>query len=71
MQGTVKWFNIGKGFGFIKPNGGGRDVFVHIRAVEAAGLYALSEGQAVEYQIVTGGDGRPCAEHLKVQMSGK
>jgi cold shock protein len=46
MLGTVKWFAIGKGYGFIKPNGGGSDVFVHISAVDRAGLDTLSEGQA-------------------------
>ena len=70
MQGVVKWFNIGKGYGFIKPNGGDRDVFVHITAVERAGLSTLNEGQAVEYQVVTT-RGRQSAEHLKaIAMSG-
>ena len=50
--GTVKWFNPAKGYGFIQPSGGGgRDVFVHISAVERAGLSSLNEGQAVEYEI--------------------
>lgn len=50
-QGVVKWFNPTKGFGFIQPNGGGGDVFVHISAVEQAGLRSLNEGQAVEYEL--------------------
>ena len=64
MQGVVAWFDIGKGYGFIRPNGGARDVFVHRTAVEKAGLDTLSEGQAVEYQVVTT-RGRQSAEHLK------
>ena len=50
--GTVKWFNPTKGYGFIQPQGGGKDVFVHISAVERAGLSTLNEGQHVEYEIV-------------------
>jgi CspA family cold shock protein len=49
-RGTVKWFNSRKGFGFIQPQGGGRDVFVHFMAVERAGLASLNEGQTVEYE---------------------
>lgn len=48
--GTVKWFNTTKGFGFIQPEGGGKDVFVHISAVQRAGLHSLDEGQRVSYQ---------------------
>ena len=51
-QGTVKWFNATKGFGFIVPQEGGRDVFVHITAVQAAGLKGLNDGQKVSYDVV-------------------
>ena len=51
--GTVKWFNPDKGFGFIQPEGGGQDVFVHITAVQAAGLQSLTENQRVSYEVVT------------------
>ena len=63
--GTVKWFNSTKGYGFIKPDGGGPDVFVHISAVERAGLSTLNEGQTVEYELVTN-RGKTSAENLKV-----
>ena len=52
-SGTVKWFNPTKGYGFIQPAGGGKDVFVHISAVERAGLSTLNEGQQVEYEIIS------------------
>ena len=65
-KGTVKWFNSQKGYGFIQPmGGGGRDVFVHISAVERAGLSTLSEGQTVEYEEVAN-RGKTSAENLKV-----
>jgi CspA family cold shock protein len=51
--GTVKWFNAGKGFGFIQPDDGGKDVFVHVTAVQAAGLRGLDEGQKVSFEVVT------------------
>ena len=51
--GTVKWFNTQKGYGFIQPSDGGRDVFVHISAVERAGLSTLNEGQQINYELVT------------------
>ena len=51
--GTVKWFNTTKGFGFIEPDDGGKDVFVHISAVERAGLTTLNEGQRLEYNVLT------------------
>lgn len=53
MIGTVKWFNPDKGYGFIQPEDGGKDVFVHISAVEKAGLRALTEGQKVKFEVVT------------------
>ena len=52
ITGTVKWFNAQKGFGFIQPDNGGRDAFVHISAVERAGLGTLNEGQKVEFELV-------------------
>jgi CspA family cold shock protein len=64
--GTVKWFNATKGFGFIQPQDGGKDVFVHISAVERAGLSTLNEGQRVEYEIVSN-RGKSSAENLKVK----
>ena len=64
--GTVKWFNPGKGYGFIHPQGGARDVFVHISAVERAGLSSLNEGQSIEYEIVSN-RGRESAGNLKVR----
>jgi cold shock protein len=65
-RGTVKWFNSQKGYGFIQPQGGGKDVFVHISAVERAGLSGLNEGQVVEYEEVAN-KGKTSAENLKVQ----
>ncbi len=62
--GTVKWFNVTKGFGFIQPSDGSKDAFVHISAVERAGLNGLREGQKVEYELVPGRDGRSSAENL-------
>jgi CspA family cold shock protein len=64
--GTVKWFNSQKGYGFIAPQGGGKDVFVHISAVERAGLSGLNEGQQVEYEEVSN-RGKTSAENLKVK----
>jgi len=64
-QGTVKWFNAQKGFGFIQPSNGGKDVFVHISAVERAGLGTLNEGQAVSYDVVNE-RGKDAAANLKV-----
>ncbi len=62
--GTVKWFNPAKGFGFIEPEDGAKDAFVHISAVERAGLDTLREGQKVQYELVSGEDGRTSAENL-------
>lgn len=63
--GTVKWFNTKKGFGFIEPEDGGKDVFVHISAVQNAGLRTLNEGDKVEYELVEK-DGKVSAENLKL-----
>jgi cold shock protein len=65
-RGTVKWFNSQKGYGFIQPQGGGKDVFVHISAVERAGLSNLNEGQVIEYAEVAN-KGKTSAENLKIQ----
>ncbi|QFS84060.1 Cold shock protein CspA [Roseivivax sp. THAF40] len=62
--GTVKWFNTTKGFGFIAPETGGKDVFVHISAVERSGLTGLSDDQKVTYDLETGRDGRESATNL-------
>lgn len=63
--GTVKWFNGQKGFGFIQPDNGGKDVFVHISAVEKAGLSGLNEGQKISYEVVAN-RGKESAENLRV-----
>jgi CspA family cold shock protein len=63
-SGTVKWFNEAKGFGFILPDGGGSDVFVHVSALERAGIRQLDDGQAVTFEIETGRDGRESATNL-------
>ena len=64
--GTVKWFNQTKGFGFIRPDGGNKDVFVHISAVGRAGLQTLAEGQKVSFEVQRGRDGRESAENLAI-----
>ncbi len=64
--GTVKWFNSVKGYGFIEPNDGSADAFVHISAVEQAGLSTLREGQKVEYEVVPGRNGKSSADNLAV-----
>jgi cold shock protein len=63
--GTVKWFNATKGFGFIQADDGSKDVFVHISAVEQAGLSTLAENQKIEYELVKGKDGKSSAANLK------
>jgi CspA family cold shock protein len=64
--GTVKWFNTTKGFGFIAPDNGGKDVFVHISAVERAGLTGLADDQKVEFDLEAGRDGRESAGNIKL-----
>lgn len=64
--GTVKWFNPSKGFGFIAPTDGGKDVFIHISALERAGIGSLNEGQKIQYEIVTGSNGKSSAESVKL-----
>ncbi|MBW7837131.1 MAG: cold-shock protein [Sphingomonadales bacterium] len=64
-NGTVKWFNSQKGFGFIQPDTGGKDVFVHISAVERSGIGSLADGQKVSYDLEKGRDGRESAINLR------
>ena len=69
LQGTfitVKWFNPAKGFGFIEPEDGSKDAFLHISAVERAGLSSLDEGQKVSYELQPGRDGKSSAENLSI-----
>jgi CspA family cold shock protein len=67
QTGTVKWFNSQKGFGFIQPQDGGKDVFVHISAVERAGLHTLNEGQKVSYEVIADRrTGKSSADRLEV-----
>ncbi|MDE0175308.1 MAG: cold-shock protein [Defluviicoccus sp.] len=65
--GTVKWFNPAKGYGFIEPEDGSRDVFVHISAVERAGLATLNEGRKVSFELVSGRNGKMSAENLVLE----
>jgi CspA family cold shock protein len=64
--GTVKWFNAQKGYGFIQPEGGGKDVFVHISAVERAGIGNLNEGQKVSYELEQSQQGKTSATNLRM-----
>lgn len=63
--GTVKWFNPTKGFGFIQPEDGSKDVFVHISAVERSGMGSLKEGQKIQFELAKGKDGKVSADNLK------
>lgn len=63
--GTVKWFNATKGYGFIQPESGGKDVFLHVSALERAGLHAPEDGQQIEYELETGRDGKTSAGSVK------
>ena len=65
-SGTVKWFNTDKGYGFIAPEDGGKDVFVHIRAVQDAGLQGLADNQKVSYELQAGRDGRESAGNIEL-----
>ena len=65
-NGTVKWFNTTKGYGFIEPEDGGKDVFVHISAVERSGLTGLADNQKVSFELQDGRDGRQMAADLKL-----
>ncbi len=65
-KGTVKWFNSAKGFGFIEPEDGSKDAFVHISAVEQAGLSSLNEGQKVQFELQSGRDGKSSAGNLSI-----
>ncbi len=64
--GTVKWFNTTKGYGFIAPDGGGKDVFVHISAVEQAGMKELADNTKISFELREGRDGRASAVELKI-----
>jgi CspA family cold shock protein len=64
--GTVKWFNPSKGYGFIEPTEGGKDVFIHISALQRAGIGSLNEGQKIEYEVVVGNNGKSSAESVKI-----
>ena len=65
-NGVVKFFNTSKGFGFIAPDGGGKDVFIHITALQRSGLQSLEEGQKVSFEVSPGRDGRMAADRIKV-----
>ncbi len=64
--GTVKWFNPSKGYGFVEPNDGSKDVFIHISALERAGIGTLNEGQKIEFEVVPGNNGKSSADNVKL-----
>jgi CspA family cold shock protein len=64
--GTVKWFNPSKGYGFIEPTDGTKDVFIHVSALERAGIGSLNEGQKIEYELVPGNNGKTSADSVKL-----
>ncbi len=64
--GTVKWFNPSKGYGFIEPTDGSKDVFIHISALERAGIASLNEGQKIEFELVPGNNGKTSADSVKL-----
>lgn len=66
-KGTVKWYNATKGYGFIEPEDGSKDAFVHVSAIERSGLSGLQEGQKVSYELVAGRNGKMAAENLSVE----
>ncbi len=63
---TVKWFNPSKGYGFIEPTDGSKDLFIHISALERAGIGSLNEGQTIEYELVPGNNGKSSADNVKL-----
>ena len=65
-SGTVKWFNSTKGYGFIAPESGGKDIFVHISAIERSGLTGLADNQKVTFEVANGRDGRESAENIEL-----
>ncbi len=66
-NGTVKWFNATKGYGFIEPEDGGKDAFIHISALERSGIGSLQDGQKVTYELIAGRDGKEAAEEIKLR----
>lgn len=64
--GTVKWFNLTKGYGFVEPEDGGKDVFLHKSALERAGIQSVNEGQKIEYELAAGRDGKTAADSIKL-----
>lgn len=67
INGTVKWYNSTKGYGFIEPENGGKDAFVHSSALQNAGISSLNDGQKVSYEVVTGQNGKESADNLQLR----